>query len=190
MTSATSTRNLSHLPGRGAAEAFAKPWWRRVSWRGWIVLAAAVFVIAYPAYVMIEKAITGGIVHRGDLLVVDLSAMSGFEMNQDSATNADIPAVYRDLEGKRVCLTGQMYSPYAIEGKIRSFELVYSISNCCFNGPPKVQHFVQATVVSNQDVHYYPDFVTVTGILHVGVQQGDGHVQSVYRLDVEKVSAD
>jgi hypothetical protein len=33
----------------------------------------------------------------------------------------------------------------------------------------------------------HPDYVAVTGILHVGVHSSAGHVQSVYRIDVEQV---
>jgi hypothetical protein len=105
-------------------------------------------------------------------------------------TNDDIPKRYRQLDGKRVLLTGQMYEPYTAEGKIRAFTLVYSISNCCFNGPPKVQHFIQAIVPVGKSVEYSPDFVDVVGTLHVGVESGEGHVQSVYRIDVEKVVRD
>ena len=71
---------------------------------------------------------------------------------------------------------------------IRAFTLVYSISNCCFNGPPKVQHFVAASVLPGGEAEYSSDLVDVVGTLHVGVQTAEGHVQSVYRIDVEKVS--
>jgi hypothetical protein len=111
-------------------------------------------------------------------------------MDQDTGTTDDIPVRYRQLDGKRVLMTGQMWDPYAADGRIRAFTLVYSISNCCFNGPPKVQHFIQATVPSGQAVEYSSDFVDVVGTLHVGVQAAEGHVQSVYRIDVEKVAKD
>jgi hypothetical protein len=65
--------------------------------------------------------------------------------------------------------------------------LCYSISSCCFNGPPKVQHFVKATVLPGHDVEYSQGIVNVVGTLHVGVERGDGLVKSVYRLDVENV---
>jgi hypothetical protein len=158
------------------------------NWRTLAIIAVAFFLFAYPIWLYTSSLITGGISQRGDLLVVDLKAMSSFEMDQDNGTTEDIPLRYRQLDGKRVLLTGQMYDPYAAEGKIRAFTLVYSITNCCFNGPPKIQHFIQATVPSDKSVDYSNDFVDVVGTLHVGVQSEAGHVQSVYRIDVEKVT--
>lgn len=163
----------------------------QITWRALLLAATVVFLFGYPIWVYTDALVTGGITQRGDLLVVDLKALSSFEMDQDAGTNSDIPQKYRNLDGKRVLLTGQMWSPYAAaDGQIRTFTLVYSISNCCFNGPPKVQHFVQATVPSGKSVSYWSDFVDVVGTLHVGVQSDAGHVQSVYRIDVEKVIKD
>jgi hypothetical protein len=161
------------------------------SWRTYALIATVIFLFGYPIYIYTDSMITGGITRRGDLLVVDLKALSSFEMDQDNGTDADIPRRYRELDGKRVLLVGQMWDPYTADGKIRAFTLVYSISNCCFNGPPKVQHFIQATLPPGKDVDTNSnDFVDVVGTLHVGVQSAEGHVQSVYRLDVEKVGKD
>jgi hypothetical protein len=162
------------------------------NWRTWALIGTAIFLFGYPIFEYAETAITGGISRRGDLLVVDLKALSSFEMDQDNGTNDDIPVRYRQLDGKRVLLIGQMYNPYAAsDGQIRVFTLVYSISNCCFNGPPKVQHFIQATVPQGKGVNDWSgDFVNVVGTLHVGVQSAEGHVQSVYRIDVDSVTKD
>ncbi len=159
-----------------------------MSWRAIVVIVLGAFVIGYPIYAYLDTLITGGIHRKGDLLAVDLKAMSSFEIDQKRGQTDDIPQIYRNLDGKRVELTGQMWDPYAAEGKVCNFTLVYSITNCCFSGPPKVQHFVQATVVPGKTIDVYPDFVDVIGTLHVGVKQGEGKVQSVYRLDVEKVT--
>lgn len=161
------------------------------NWRTYALIATVLFLFGYPIFVYTDALVTGGITQRGDLLVVDLKALSNFEMDQDNGTTQDIPLRYRNLDGKRVLLVGQMWDPYAAGGKIRAFTLVYSISNCCFNGPPKVQHFIQAIVPAGKAVDYYSsDFVDVVGTLHVGVESGEGHVQSVYRIDVEKVAKD
>jgi hypothetical protein len=163
----------------------------KITWRTLAIIATAIFLFGYPIYIYTDALITGGITQRGDLLVVDLKALSSFEMDQDTGTTDDIPKRYRDLNNKRVLLTGQMWQPYEADGKIRAFTLVYSISNCCFNGPPKIQHFIQATLPPNtKSIDYTNNFVDVVGTLHVGVEAGEGHVQSVYRIDVEKVAKD
>jgi hypothetical protein len=162
----------------------------KIPWRILGLIATVLFLFGYPIFIYTDTLITGGITQRGDLLVVDLKALSNFEMDQDNGTTQDIPLRYRQLDGKRVLLVGQMWDPYTADGQIRTFTLVYSISNCCFNGPPKIQHFIQAMVPAGQTVDYSPDFVDVVGTLHVGVETAEGHVQSVYRIDVEKLLKD
>src|SRR5271170_3960589 len=136
----------------------------KIPWRTLALIATVLFLFGYPIFVYTDTLITGGITRRGDLLVVDLKALSSFEMDQDAGTTQDIPLRYRQLDGKRVLLIGQMWDPYtADDGQIRAFTLVYSITNCCFNGPPKVQHFIQATVPPGQSVDYSSDFVDVVG---------------------------
>jgi hypothetical protein len=162
----------------------------KISWRAVALVATIIFLFGYPIFIYTATLVTGGITKRGDLLIVDLKALSSFEMDQDTGTTDDIPLRYRQLDGKRVLLVGQMWDPYTADGKIRAFTLVYSISNCCFNGPPKVQHFIQAAVPAGQAVDYSNDFVDVVGTLHVGVESAEGHVQSVYRIDVEKLAKD
>lgn len=161
------------------------------NWRTFALIGTAIFLFGYPTWEYMDSLITGGISRQGDLLIVDLKALSSFEMDQDFGTNEDIPLRYRKLDGKRVLLVGQMYNPYGANDRVQAFTLVYSISNCCFNGPPKVQHFIQATLPSGKSVaDYSNDFVDVVGTLHVGVESEAGHVQSVYRIDVEKVTKD
>jgi hypothetical protein len=172
----------------------SQPWFRRwrknLTWRMGLLVLVAAFVVGYPFYLYVYAAVTGGITHQGNLTVVDLKAMSNFSMDQDNGVNGDIPPRFLQLNGTRVKLRGQMWVPYAAAGKVDEFSLVYSISNCCFNGPPLVQHFVQAKVVGKNPVNFSDGFVDVVGTLHVGVKSVDGHIQSVYRLDVDQVQAD
>jgi hypothetical protein len=121
------------------------------------------------------------------MVEIDLKAMSNFEMNQISATNDDIPRAYRNLDGQRVKLVGEMWSPDVAAGRVKSFQLCYSITQCCFNGPPKVQHFVKATVMPSVQCFPADGLIRVVGTLHVSVEMNDGRIQSVYRIDVEKL---
>jgi hypothetical protein len=161
---------------------------RRITWRmlaGWAIV---LFMVGFPIYTYVASAITGGISRRGDMTVVDLKAMSDFEMDQIRGTNDDVPARYRNLDGKRVMLAGEIWAPQSASGRIGRFHLVYSINKCCFSGPPKVQHFVRCKVKDDGTVDYCRGLVNVTGTLHVAVEAADGRVQSVYRLEeVERV---
>ena len=166
---------------------FAPPIWRRITLRSLLVVAAAAFVLVYPIYNVLDAAISHGIHRTGDLLVVDMKAMSDFDFDQLNGVTSDIPAAYRNLDGKRVMLAGEMFVPNSAAGRLDRFQLVYSIAHCCFSGPPKVQHFVNATVPAGRDVEYHPGVVDVIGTLHVQAEHADGRVASVYRLDVERV---
>ncbi len=150
-----------------------------------VVLCAPV---AWLMWVFTSSALSGGVVNRGNYLEVDLKWISSFEMDPDNATDQSVPKQFRDLDGKRVLLIGEMYKPNAANGSISDFDLVYSISKCCVTSSPKIQHFVQSTVVPGKAVGYYNGLVKAIGKLHVGVQKKEGgKVSSVYRFDVESV---
>jgi hypothetical protein len=149
-----------------------------------VVLCAPVI---WLVWIFTASAISGGVVNRGEYLEVDLFKMSNFEMDQVDGTDQGIPKQFRDLDGKRVMLVGEMYQPYAVGGTIAEFDLVYSISKCCVTASPKIQHFVRSTAMQDKQVGYYSGLVRVLGRLHVGVQKVNGRVGSVYRLDVESV---
>jgi hypothetical protein len=80
-----------------------------------------------------------------------------------------------------------MWSPDVAEGRVKSFQLCYSITQCCFNGPPKVQHFVKATALPSARCVPEDGLIRVVGTLHVGVEMKEGRIQSIYRIDVEKL---
>jgi len=160
---------------------------RKINWRVAIFAVLLLSIVGTPAYVYLKAATSGGISQRGDLMEVDIYAMSNFEFDQLDGVTADVPKRYRDLDGKRVLLCGEMWAPHSAAGQVDGFDLVYSIGKCCLGGPPKVQHFIKCKVQKHGSVDYRGGQVNVIGILHVNVERDDGRVQSVYRLDVERV---
>jgi hypothetical protein len=149
-----------------------------------IVLA----VIGTPVYWFLEETITGGIIDRGEYKEVNLQAMSLFPLDQENGKFEDIPEKWRNLDGQRVILQGEMYAPNSSSSDVSKFDLVYSISKCCNTSAPQVQHFVKSTVTGGRTVPFYGQRVEVTGTLHVKVKKTDaGGIESVYTLDVEKV---
>jgi hypothetical protein len=157
-----------------------------------IVFAAIVLVLlGYPVWVYLDSVFSGGVKDLGNgIKQVDLKAMSSFSFDQERGSLDDIPEKWRQLNGHRVVLYGEMWEPnQAGSGKLLSFDLCYSIAKCCFSGPPQVQHFVKARVRPNVEVYHYPNQVKVLGILRVNVihDAEAGKVASVYQLDVEYV---
>lgn len=166
------------------------PLMQRINFRLIIFFAVMGGVIGYPIYLFLDEAMTGGIHDYGSYKEVNLQAMSTFTFDQINGTVDQIPEKWRQLDGKKIVTEGEMWAGAGnAAAELNRFDLVYSKTKCCFNGPPLVQHFVKATVVGGKVVPYYDTRVKVTGILHVKVVKdpsGAG-VLSCYSLDVQDV---
>jgi hypothetical protein len=157
---------------------------RMVFFIGFIAL-----LVGYPIYVMVDMQVSGGVKQlAGGYKYVDLKAMSTFAFDQQRGTLNDIPQKWRELDGQKVVLHGEMWQPQGAGPTVENFELVYSIAKCCFSGPPQVQHFVHSKATTNARLGYYEGTVEVKGTLHVNVKSEEGKVTSVYQLDVESVT--
>jgi hypothetical protein len=162
---------------------------RRLNWRAALLAGIAFFFIGGFFYVWARDALSGGIINHGDYSEVNLKAMSSFELDQVNGQVTDIPAKFRGLEGRRVALVGEMWAPReAGDGSLGYFQLVYSRTKCCFNGPPLAQHFVDANVKRGVDAEYSDGMVRVWGQLHIRFRREKGGViKSVYAVDVDRV---
>lgn len=163
---------------------------QRINFR--IVLFAGIVLIPLGVltYLYLSVALTEGIRQRSDgWTEVDLMAMVSFPFDQKYGTIDDVPPKYRELDGKKVILTGEMVATTSAAPEIEAFSLVYSIAKCCYNTEPQVQHFIHSTVVNGGKVPYYAGLVNVYGTLHVDVKKSADapKVESVFQFDVEKV---
>ncbi len=155
-----------------------------------IILFALIVMVPVGAlgYVYWDFQRSGGIKELPDgYKLVDLKAMSTFEFDQENGQLEDVPEVYRNLDGQKVVLEGEMYSTTSAAGQVGEFDLVYSISNCCYGGAPKVQHFIKSRAADGGMLKFYRAPVRARGTLHVNVKKADGKVQSIYEFDVESV---
>ena len=160
----------------------------RVNLRLVMVLALVALPFLYFGYVIVDQALHKGVVNRGNYYDVDLKSLGYFPFDPAKDDVNDIPKQWRDLDGKRVALVGEMYIGGSAAPKVRGFELVYSIQKCCFGGPPKVQERVFSRVPNDGTVPYFWQPVRVVGTLHVGVRRDDtGQIVSIYEMDVENV---
>jgi len=162
---------------------------RRINFRLIIFLGIVSFPFLWFGYVFLNQTLTGGIEQHADYAKVDLKALGNFPLDGANGTMTDIPSRWRGLDGKRVVLEGFMYAPNAASDQVNDFQFVYSITKCCFNGPPLVQERVFAKVPGSGSVPYYGDLARVVGTLHVNIEKEAGIIRSVYTLDVEKVEA-
>ena len=160
----------------------------RINIRLIVFIGVMLFLLGAPAYIYLNEVWTGGVhVLPDGTREVNLKAMSDFEMDQRNATIDDVPPQWRELDGQRVLLVGEIAPGRVSRGKSDNFQLVYSVAKCCYTTAPKVQHFVDSRVVDGKEVMLYPGIVRVVGTLRVKVIHEEGKVSSVYQLDVESV---
>ena len=160
----------------------------QVNLRLLVMLAVLLVPAGLIGLVAARTALTGGVVQRGDAYEVNLKAMSSFPFNQQAGTIEDVPEQWRKLDGKKVILKGQMWAPGKVDGDVRTFDLVYSITECCYVGEPQIQHFIKASVPDGVEVEYAgTERVAAVGTLRVDVEREAGRVTGVYHLDVEDV---
>jgi hypothetical protein len=145
------------------------------------------FIPLWVIYTYLSDVMHQGVVGReGEYTRVELKWMSTFDFDQVAGTLEDVPKRWREFDGKKVILRGEIWAPDSASPEISRFDLCYSIAKCCFSGPPQVQHFVKCQVKEGV-VPYYNGQVEVRGTLHVKVIPGPEKVASVYQLEVERV---
>ena len=182
----------SNNPANAPAPTYGVPERRRarprINVRLIVVLALVALPFLYFGYVILDQSLNGGINNRGSYYDVDLKSLGYFPFDAAKDDINSVPQRWRALDGKRVALQGEMFDPMSAGDKLNSFQLVYSIQKCCFNGPPRVQERVFAKVPNGAKVGYYPQVVRVVGTLHVGARRDEfGNISSIYDLDVESV---
>ena len=155
-----------------------------------IVATLVLGLVGYAMKVTYESVIKGGVVNRGDFYDVELQAMGNFSMDEKLGTVDDVPRQFRELDGKKVQLNGEV-APVGTDGgsQVSRFTICYSVAKCCVGGSPKPQHFVYCSTAGGKLVpnYLYSSRVRVFGTLHVKVTKEAGIVSSVYHLDLERV---
>ena len=171
-----------------------KPLSQRINWsmavRVGVVVALVCALVGYALKVTYESVIQGGVVSAGDHYRVELKQLSNFEMDQSLGTVADVPERFRNLDGKKVVLEGEV-APGGISAgdTVKRFSLCYSVAKCCFGGPPKIQHFV-ACAANGRPMPNYDSAgpVRVYGTLHIKVLKSDADkIDSIFQMDVEHI---
>lgn len=183
MTTTTAPRTVPY-----ANRPSARPWSERVNWRVVGFAAVLAFLVGVPAYQYAETALTGGIRDAGGgYKAVDLKAMVSFPFDQTYGTIDDVDPRYRALHGQDVILRGEIAPTTSAAPTVGDFSLVYSVSDCCYSGPPQIQHFVQCDVPDGDKVPYYSGPVKVRGRLRVDVTRDGEQITGVYHLDVQSI---
>src|SRR5215217_3736230 len=82
----------------------------RINLRLVVVLALVSMPFLYFGYVIVDQALHKGVVNRGNYYDVDLKSLGYFPFDASRDDINDVPQRWRDLDGKRVALVGEMYT--------------------------------------------------------------------------------
>ena len=97
------------------------------------------------------------------------------------------PPDIKNLDGRKMELTGFMYPLRMEKGKIAEFLLMPSILSCCFADRVRMNEFVAILPADGKPVKFLTQ-VTVRGPLEVGEEKDeDGWVMSVYRMKADGI---
>lgn len=163
------------------------PLHQRINWRIVGFAAVVVSIFGYGVWLYLATELSGGMRQRGDYTEVDLKAMSTFAFDKRAGKIEDVPQQWRELNGKKIIVEGEMFVADAAGPMVDKFDLVYSISQCCFSGPPQVQHFVKGRPVKGPVPNMHWSRVRVSGTLRVNIERNEYEITSVYQLDVDNV---
>ncbi len=120
----------------------------------------------------------------GQVLTLSIKELGNFDYDPDRGGN--IPADVLALSGSKLRLTGYMI-PMDQTDKITKFAMVPSLFACCFGQPPQIQHTIVVSCPEGKSVAYYPDELSVEGILKVQEKKDDGYVVSVFEMQADSV---
>lgn len=102
-------------------------------------------------------------------------------------TEDHIPPRVRELDGRRVVVTG-FTVPMRTQGRgLVEFLLVRDPLSCCFGPSPLMNHWIHVTMPRGDFRPRIFRAATVTGTLRVGELRKAGSIQSIYRLAGEQV---
>ena len=105
------------------------------------------------------------------------------------AYDAEIPDEVKQIDGKKVAITGFMLPIDVDKGKVNRFLLLKSTMSCCFGVAPRINEVIYVESPKKQKIQTVMDMpITVFGKLSVGQQfREDLMLMGVYQLELDEV---
>lgn len=103
--------------------------------------------------------------------------------------DTEIPDAVKQIDGKKVSITGFMLPIDVDEGKVKRFLLLKSTMSCCFGVAPRINEVIYVESSKKQKIQTVMDMpITVFGKLSVGQQfREDLMLMGVYQLELDEV---
>ena len=115
----------------------------------------------------------------GKTLELTIKELGNFEYDIDKGGN--IPADVIALNGVHFKTFGFMI-PLDQTEAISEFALVPSLSICCIQGAPQIQHSIIVRCAKGKAVSYYGEELVVEGTLKVEEKKDGGYIISIFEL--------
>ena len=103
--------------------------------------------------------------------------------------DAEIPDEVKQIDGKKVAITGFMLPIDVDKGKVKRFLLLKSTMSCCFGVAPRINEVIYVESSKKEKIQTVMDMpITVFGKLAVGQQfRQDLMLMGVYQLELDEV---
>ena len=103
--------------------------------------------------------------------------------------DTEIPDKVKQIDGKKVAITGFMLPIDVDKGKVKRFLLLKSTMSCCFGVAPRINEVIYVESSKKQKIQTVMDMpITVFGKLSVGQQfREDLMLMGVYQLELDEV---
>ena len=119
----------------------------------------------------------------------DWRQLSDAEYIASLAYDTEIPDEVKQIDGKKVAITGFMLPIDVDKGKVKRFLLLKSTMSCCFGVAPRINEVIYVEYPKKQKIQTVMDMpITVFGKLSVGQQfREDLMLMGVYQLELDEV---
>lgn len=100
---------------------------------------------------------------------------------------SQIPRRVKDLDQKRIGLTGFMLPLKVEKGVVTELLIMKDQSMCCYGVQPRINEWVSVKMVGEGVKAVMDQPVTLFGKLHVGEMRENGYLVGIYAMDGEKM---
>jgi hypothetical protein len=120
----------------------------------------------------------------GQVTELQIKDLGNFDYDIEKGGN--IPADVKRLNCTKFRTRGYMITLDQAKA-ITEFALVPSLFACCFGQPPQIQHTLVVHCPKGKAVTYFPDEISVEGIIKVEEKKDDGYIVSIFEIDAQSV---
>jgi hypothetical protein len=118
--------------------------------------------------------------------------IGNFNLDPIHGTVADVPSALRALDGHRVTVVSEIWSPYSAARSLPTQFLLVNSHRSSFQTPVIQDRIYASAATKGVAIAPFYDFweteSAVTGVFHVKVEHdGRGSINSVFRLDAERI---